>query len=419
MKAIKSLLSALALLMGILSVSGQDNLTVLLKDGSELTGYISRQVPGENFTFTTSKALVNLPKSKVKSIRDAYLKSSSLSDEWKEWAKNNDAFDYNSDEENLILSDIVTDNEIISKVRVLEKGAKIRYLEMSPNTYTLNWDTILIVKAPKRSKLMLSGINRRYTLNSGMEYDGQYIEEVPGRTVSLLGDNGIVQVFNTNDVKKDARFKVNPNQSMIEQSDLLDIIRLKNGTQIRGLIFERNYSNGSKITNDYLLIETENGHVQSVNLSDIAEYRKEKNSQFKPIEDIVLKKNTGAINRQVASFITTEDVAGVVTARTDSINIEIKISNPLKIVAEIPMDNLQAQQLKLVRLHKFEDKKAKKLYSGFTYEEMVKNTVLPKSSSTSVNGITRLEYTINGVKGDIYGLFDPINSRVLLFKLID
>lgn len=224
MKVIKALLFGFALIAGLANASAQDNLTVVLKDGTELTGYISRQRPGENFTFSTSKAVVLLPNKDVKSIVDNEVKFNSLSPEWQKWAEENDAFDGVRNNRSLLLSDIITNKGAINRVRVLEKGAKVRYLELTPNTYSLSWDTIEVVRAEKRPKLLLSGINRRYKLASGMEYEGQYVEEVPGETMSLLRDNGMIEVFNTEEVMKDNRFKINPNQSLLEQSDLIDIV---------------------------------------------------------------------------------------------------------------------------------------------------------------------------------------------------
>ena len=171
MKVIKALLFGFALIAGLATASAQDNLTVVLKDGTELTGFISRQRPGENFTFSTSKAVVLLPNKEVKSIVDNEVKLNALSPEWQKWAEDNDAFDGVGNNRTLLLSDIITNKGAINRVRVLEKGAKVRYLELSPSTYSLNWDTIEIVRAEKRPKLLLSGINRRYKLASGMEYE--------------------------------------------------------------------------------------------------------------------------------------------------------------------------------------------------------------------------------------------------------
>lgn len=417
MKVTKALLFGFALIAGLATASAQDNLTVVLKDGTELTGYISRQRPGENFTFTTSKATVLLPHNDVKSIIDSDVRVSSLSPEWREWADKNDAYDGMGDSRTLTLSDIITTNGSINRVRILEKGAKVRYLELTPNSFSLPWDTIEVVKADKRPKLMLSGVNRRYKLASGMEYEGQYVEEVPGQTMSLLRDNGVVEVFNTEDVMKDNRFKINPNQTLLEQSDLIDIVQLKNGGTHRGVIFERNYSDSDEITNDYLLIQLENGSTMSINLADIVEYRKEKNPQYRPLTDIVLADNQAAINRNVIRWQPAKEVSGIVTVDTDSLSLNITPGSHQVITAEFHMDNAKAQQLKLIRIRKYQDKKAKSHYYGFTFEDMVKNAILQKSVETSVNGISKIEYTIPTGATGIYGVYDPLTNKIVIFKI--
>ena len=417
MKAIKSLLLGFALIASS-GASAQNNLTVMLKDGTELTGFISRQRPGENFTFSTSKAVVLVPSKEVKSIVDNTVKIGALSTAWQKWAEDNDAYQGTGDNRSLLLSDIITTSGTISGVRILEKGAKVRYLELSPNSYSLSWDTIQVVKAEKRPKLLLSGINRRYKLVSGMEYEGQYMEEVPGKTMSLLRDNGVIEVFNTEEVLKDVRLKVNPNQPLLEQSDLIDIIKLKNGSSHRGIIFERNYSQGIEAFNNYLLIQLDNGTTMSIDLADVVEYRKEKNPSYRPQTDIELSKDEGAIDRNVCTMIPTEDVSGIVTVLMDSLKITLSANVPQSITAEFNMDNTSAQQLKLVRIRKYQGKKGRNIHYGFTYEDMVKNAILPKSVETSVNGISKLTYTLpNGGAGN-YGIYDPLTSRVIIFRLV-
>lgn len=368
MKAIKTFLFGFVLIAGLATASAQDHLTAVLKDGTELTGFISRQRPGENFSFSTSKAVVLLPSKDVKSIVDNEIKIGSLSSEWKNWAEENDVFDGIGDKRILLLSDIITNSGTINRVRILEKGAKVRYLELSPNTYSLSWDTIEVVKAEKRPKLLLSGVNRRYKLASGMEYEGQYIEEVPGETMSLLRDNGVIEVFNTEEVMKDYRIKINPNQTLLEQSDLIDIVQTKNGANYRGIIFERNYSESGNISSDYLLIQLDNGTTMSLNLADIVEYRKEKNPNYKPQTDIDLAENEAAVNRNVGMWLPTEEISGIVTVNIDSLNIIVPSKVPQTITAEFNLDNAKAQQLKLIRVRKFQDKKAKNSYYGYPSE---------------------------------------------------
>lgn len=417
MKVTKALLFSFALIAGLATASAQDNLTVVLKDGTELTGFISRQRPGENFTFSTSKAVVLLPNKDVKSIVDNEVKFNALSPEWQKWAEDNDAFDGVGNNRTLLLSDIITNKGAINRVRVLEKGAKVRYLELSPNTYSLSWDTIEVVRADKRPKLLLSGINRRYKLASGMEYEGQYVEEVPGETMSLLRDNGVVEVFKTEEVMKDNRFKINPNQTLLEQSDLIDIVQMKNGSSYRGVIFERNYSESDEITNDYLLIQLDNGTTMSLNLAEIVEYRKEKNPSYNPVTDIELGDGEASINRNISTLISTKEISGIVTVDTDSLKISIPSGLHQSITAEFNMDNSKAQQLKLIRIKKYQDKKGKNIYYGFTFEDMVKSAILPKSVETSVNGISKLEYTLPNGGFDIYGVYNPLTNKIIIFKI--
>ena len=188
------------LLQGMTIVHATTVQKLLLKNGSELEGYISMQRPGKDFTFIAEKAIIYMPGTEIKSIVDHEVSIKQLSFGWIEWAEKNDAFEGLGDNRILILSDIITKERTISRVRILEKGAKIKYLEMNNNSYSLNWDTIAVVKAEKRLKTALTGINRIYKLENGQEYEGQYVEEVPGKTLSLYQDNGVVEVFETDKV---------------------------------------------------------------------------------------------------------------------------------------------------------------------------------------------------------------------------
>ncbi len=81
------------------------------------------------------------------------------------------------------------------------------------------------------------------------------------------------------------------------------------------------------------------------------------------------------------------------------------------------MDNAAAQQLKLIRIRKYQDKKGKSTYYGFTFEDMVKNAVLPKSVETSVNGISKLEYILPNGDFGIYGIYNPLTNKIIIFKI--
>lgn len=425
---IKILLLLITILGSMTPVSAQRNLRVTLKDGSELEGYISRQRPGEDFTFTTSKATIIMPTSAVKSMVDTDVRYSSLSEEWKQWADANDAVVGDGDNRMVTLSDIITDNGAISRVRILERGAKVKYLELTPNSYSLTWDELTVVKCDRRPKLLLSGINRKYKLKSGMEYEGQYVEEIPGETVSLYRDNGIVEVFNTIDIVKDNRIKVNSNQTIFEQSDLIDIIRLNNGGTYQGIITERNYfgfddmdktaiskSGNQPVQHDYLLIQLENESTVSVNLSDIREYRKEPNMKYNPLNDILLNPGEFMVNRISTKIQNAKEYRKLIMVDTDSIMVEIAKSNfntPISIESKFN-DALQSQQFKLVKIHKYQDKKT--YFYAFSYEDLAKSVIIPTKSETSVNGTTKIDFEVPS--GGIYVFYNPITKEALPFKV--
>ena len=415
---IRKLLLLVPALICFVSGHAQNNLKVILKDGSELVGYISRQRPGENFSFTTSRAIVSVSADKIKSIVDNRICKGELSREWMEWADQNGMLMKDErDSAYLILSDIIVSDKLIHGVRVLECGAKLKYLELAPNTYSLSWDTIAIIKAEPRPKLQLSGINRRYKLRSGMEYEGQYVEEVPGSTLSLYQDNGVTMVFKREEVLKDNRYKINPNQSIFEQSDLIDVVQLKNGSLCKGIIIERNYSDTDTISNDYLLIQSENGMVQSVNLADVLEYRKELNPLYNPLTDVILDEGEFMINRVKVKPQTAKEIQGVICFNVDSIDIVIpQISPTTEIVVEAKFtSSFQASQLKLVKVKTYYDKKKKETVYGLTYEDLVKNPVLPLESTESTNGITKVIFNLKE-KG-IYSLYNPDTREVVLFEI--
>ena len=416
---LKSLLMFALLLQGTAMANATIVQKLFLKNGSELEGYISVQRPGEDFTFTTERAVIYLLKSDLTAnIIDNEVNVKQLSQEWIKWAEENEAFEGLGDNRTLKLSVITTKNGTTSNVRILENGAKIKYLEMNKNSYSLNWDTISVLRVDKRPKTALTGINRIYKLENGHEYEGQYVEEVPGKTLSLYRDNGVVEVFETSKVVKYTMRKINPNQGLFEQSELLDVLHLKNkgGNPLQGIIIEQNFGKNPK--DDYLLIQKEDGSIQSIKIEDIEEYRKEVNAKYKPMYDILLKENELVINRQMVNYINAEEQASLIVVPKDTcfVQIDKKESNlPIVIETRFP-ESMNNPTLDIVKVKTFKDKKKKKiLFSGFSFEDIVKNNIQPKKVETSVNKTTRFEYDIK--ESGLYVIYDPKTKKVIPFEI--
>ena len=408
---------------------------VYLKNGSVLNGYIQKQDKNDNITFRSESAIICVSGKNATTTERVY-KISDLDKKWIEWAEKNDAFNGIGDSRTLTLNEVifnhnnsydandsvaviddnmgVFENEFkishpsIMKVRVLEKGLKIKYLELTPNTYNFSWDDIESVKADKREKTMLSGIDRIYQLKNGQEIRGQYAGE-SYNTLSLYTNSGMVETFDIDNVTKYFYKPINPNQDIIEQSELIDVVRTKSKGTYRGIIVERNFVDGS----NYLIIQQQTGASQMLKFSDITEYTKEENSEYKPKFDIILKEGEVVINR-----IATDSVGVVKKGSTlilDSINNKVTVpkenGNTKIIVEYYNPKHLSSDHLILVKVDKSVVRK-KNVYS-FSADIFDMKKFSAQGSETSVNNTTRVEYVVDGQ--GVFALYDQKNKKAMPF----
>lgn len=415
MKTTKALIFCLAIAAGSTPLLAQDNLHMRLSDGSVLTGYISSQRPGVDLTVTSSKAVISLPDSAVLSIFDEEIPFDRLSPEWQKWGEDNNAFKGNGQNRSLILSTVSTTTGSASKVRVLERGASVKYLELAPNSRPIRWEMIEHISADRRPQLLLSGINRTYKLFDGSEIKGQYVEEIPGDKIVLLGEDGVNRSVRTDRINRDTRTGLNASQSLFEQSDLVDIVMTDNGGSYRGVIFEKNYDEKDP-DKDYIMIMLQGGHPQSISSKNVVEYRKERNPDYRPVTDIRLGDKEGAVNRMVGEFRKVNVANGFLSFRVDSVPVAVK---PAGAVTEISVEaagsEVQAAQWRMVKVRRIKDKKDKDYTYGFSFEDLIVSPINPKAILTSANGVTRLDYSLSGT--GLFGLYQPDEKRILLFYI--
>lgn len=423
MKAISKFMLCVGLAAaGLAPANAQGDITLVLKDGTELTGYISRQKPGEDITFTSAKALVNLPAGDVLYISDTDIPENQLSEEWKKWAVDNDAYRGTGNNRKLTLSDIslAKNGGTVRRVRVLGRGTQVRYLDLGEGSREVNWDSIAYIRADRRPRLMLSGIDRRYMLKNNNVYQGQYVYEVPGKTITLLDADGMEYMVNSYDIVQDDRIKVNPDQSIYEQSELVDIVKLNNGSRERGIITERRYYPENDTRNrSYLVMQRKDGSSPHIYLDEIDTYYKDRNQDYNAIVDIELEPN------QVA-FFDYVDMPGKVqelkeyddfmSVDVDTAWVKLPQTNPQELTVRLRMDNVRASQLKLLPLANYSLAKNLSSY-GFTYKDLATKVIAPESISTNVNGITSIEYLLPAGKVGYYGLYDPKTQNIWIFEI--
>lgn len=398
---------------------------VLLKNGTVLNGYI-HDVSNGIIVFQSDDASIVADIFGLE-VSDKIVKADRLDSVWVDWANKMDAFEGSNDDRTLTLSDITFAGNTqadskdakgfayyllqkgrVSDVRVLERGAQVKYRELAPNKYSFTWDDVTCVTIDRRSKTALSGIDCVYQLRSGQTFEGQKAGETKN-TLSLYMPNGSVRSFNMDDVVKITYRAVNPAQDIFEQSELLDVIGT--GTNVyKGIIIEQNYSS-SKNSDNYILLQQESGVVQNIKMSQITSTQWEVNPRFAPLTDVILKVGQLMVNRKEFQFVGVIEKDDIMTLDSLCKSNELVVqsnSTPITVEYRVPEgNNVEVYQLVKVTPTTVRKKTA----YCFSYKDMVNAIYRPKSVNTSVNHTTKAEYIIDGV--GTYALYDTKKHRAV------
>lgn len=409
---------------------------VLLKNGTVLYGYIQQQDKNDNITFKTDYATICIDGKHATTTERVY-KIAELDNKWIEWAEENDAFFGTGNARTLTLNEVVftfpkktavadsvatepseatlfeDDFKLrhtnVAKVKVLEKGSTIKYLELTPNIYTFNWSDVESIKADRRGKNVLSGIDRVYQLTNGQEIKGQYAGE-SYNTLSLYTAGGMIETVDIDNTAKYFYKGINPAQTIFEQSELLDIVRTKNSGTFRGVIVERNFTEGG----NYLVIQQQSGSSQTLHFADVAEYSKEENPDYAPKFDILLQQGEVVINRMPTDSVGTTKQGTMIVL--DSINVKIvvpKEGNTTKVAVEYyNPQHLSSENLMMIKVDKVQNKKKVVTYC-FSTDIYEMKKFLPTHTETSVNHTTRIEYDLPGQ--GVYAIYDQMTKQAMPF----
>lgn len=411
---------------------------LVLKDGSILEGYISLQHPGKDMVFSAERAIVYIPSERIQSMISHEIPTSSLAPAWKEWINENPlSVRTQGNTKSITLHDILLkeapkalkDTTIVvdsvkskqghlvsdwyvtpRKVRILETGITIKYLDLTPNTYHLEWSDIQMIKREKRSDLDLSGINDIIVLRSGTYLTGQIVEQRPGKQIHLWKDDGIIEVIDNKQIASQKKEKVNPDQSLFEQVQLQDVVCTKEGNVFTGVIIEQNY--GSEKEPSFLLLQDEKGNIHRMNNSSIEEIRKEVNKKYNPLTDVLIQGDEILINRDSAELATMEEVKSVFVISADSKVTRLShAAIKQKLIIEMN-DNPNNHNWILLDVHQSEVKGKGLLYT-FTYEDLLRKGSQPTEKVVSIHKTLKMTYTIG--MGH-YILYNPQrNAAILLY----
>ena len=113
----------------------------------------------------------------------------------------------------------------------------------------------------------------------------------------------------------------------------------------------------------------------------------------------------------------TTEIDGVLTVNTDSINAQFSKKQISKIIIQLEISPSEAQQQRLVKVNHYYGRKKKIKYSGFTYEDIVKNSILPSSVKVSYNGIAEIVFDGQNLDNGIYAIYNPIVNNIVYFEI--
>ena len=268
----------------------------------------------------------------------------------------------------------------------------MRYVELK-HDYALRWKDIAVMEYEQRDDLLLSGTN--YSLKvkeDGMVrfVTGQIIKKIPGKLTVILNEDGVMESIKTESIVKETVVPNNSNQTLFEQSILLDEVLMKDGRTYSGIIVEYNYEDNPT----YISIR-EKAMETTLRRDDVAEYRYSINPDYVEVRDIELEPGEICVNREKAEQVklAEEDDQFLVDPEMKRVTLKYE-GKDFNIVIEANFkDSKEAQNNYLIKTKKFKKKKTE--YAAFTFRDIIESNITGTEPVTSVNNTTKISYAIN------------------------
>lgn len=303
---------------------------IYMKNGSIIKGYIAEQIPGKQITLQTEEATIVVNSDSLLNRITERIPSESLSQEWKEWAEQNDKYVKSTSGKSLELTTLEFKNSTFHRVFLLEKGSLIKFLDLGRSQYTFAWGDMYRSVKNRRPENLFSGVKEIVVLDDGTEITGQIIEQFPERNLKILTDDEEVLSFKFSQVQQIRTEKLSDKLDLWSQIQLLDQIQVKeeHGPLV-GFI-------SSRTSGKELVFNFEDGSKRTIPLNKIVSYAKIPNESYVAVYDKILKEGEILLNGKPAYFVQLNPVGSylvltsVVSAQAtvgDTICVEANLGN--------------------------------------------------------------------------------------------
>lgn len=264
--------SAVAFLLSVIPSYAQQETTIIMKNGSEITGDIIVQRPGNDITMSATKAVLVIKDADIKSKKDKSIRYENLEREWKRWSLENKALKGNADGRYLIMSSIVTNSYIYNGIVMTGKSSTHgnSYVQAEPATFTVKWKDLLEIRRSVPAKGTAEGVDDEVVTTTGKTLRGTIVSQKIGQTLTVRTSTSDISLSmgNVSEIRKVARSLSRP---LFQQAGFVNTLVLNDGTLKEGIMTAQHY--GPKAKDQYVTLTRENGDKEKIMAADVAEYR--------------------------------------------------------------------------------------------------------------------------------------------------
>lgn len=403
-------------LIANIKTSAQNVEQIYMKSGSVVEGYIAEQKPGKHITIQTTKATIVVNSDSLQYWIIEKVPLESLSQEWKDWAEQNNKYIENEGRKQLELTTLEFKHSVFPKVFILEKGSLIKFIDLAPNKYTFKLDDMYRTVKNKRPDNLFSGLKEILVLTDNTKITGQIIEQFPGKDLKIATDKGDVLSFKIS--QEFSQVKQIRTEKLTEKLDLWSQIQLLDKITIKGESSELIGFISSRTLNKELTIEFEDGSKRTIPLTQISSYAKIPNEKYVEVYDKVLNDGEILLNGEKPYFVSLQS-EGQYLLMGDTVSAQFPVGEKVCLEAKIADVNTP---ITLVKAH-IENitrqngrKKKQFLWPVITYQDLVQSHVSINREVTPLGNV-KVTFEVKEV-GD-YVLYIQGKNEYIVINVIE
>ncbi len=385
--------------------------TIRMKDGTEYTGYISRQNYADGTgEITYSRITRSIAIEDILSRQTDNREVEKLSAEWLEWAQANDKLETLREVSYLPLTIMAVKGDVTRDYYVLLSGSKeVRCFSISGGKANISMGDIEYVRKPERDNTLLTDIDDVVQTET-RTYTGVIREQQPGARITIWNNaDRSLYAIDYAEIRSVGKSAFNPDYSIWEQSACLEKLHFKAGWSTEpGLIMENGF--GADINLLFAVPVGKGSELRQYKYEDIASVEKMPNPGYAPRYDIILQEGEARINRDstlvAADILSLGDYFYLNPEKTDAMAVvtapEVCVETHMSGIAEVyvakAQESVQPQSVYEAQRNGLKVPKPKKgeptvTLEMYTYKSLFESEV-EVTRSESINGTVKLAFTL-------------------------